>query len=187
VSVVVLAILIVPPVDLALRFAPTDPDLFARATRIIATERIPDQAIVSLWFGAKAFAKLLLAIVALHLAPRGLLRFALGALFIYAVGGTIVDIATNYSGLAILAPWRASVIIVPVSIVILVVRLLDWTMWLMGGKTRTVLITALLLLAVFSAVQGLHAEYRRYIAARPADYILFVREHHAPKDLYLTD
>jgi hypothetical protein len=186
VSVVVLALLIGCSADLALRFAPTDPDLFARATRIIATERIPYHSIFYGWFDATAFAKLLLAIVALGLAPRGPLRFILGGLFIYAVGGTIVVIATNDSSLMILAPWRASVIIVPVSIVIVIGRLLDSTMSLMNRKTRTVVIVPLLLAAVFSAAEGLRATYRHNIAARPADYILFAREHREPTDLYLT-
>ena len=187
VSVIVLALLIICPADLALRFAPTDPDLFARATRILAVERTPHHSIVSTWFDATAFLKLLLVIVALGLAPRGLLRFALGGLFIYAVGGTIVVIATNYSGLMILAPWRASVIIVPVSIVLLVGRLLNSTMSPMSRKTRTVLIVPLLLVAVSSAAEGGLRAFRRHIAARPADHVLFVRKHHEPTDLYLTD
>jgi hypothetical protein len=186
VSVVVFACLIVPEVDLALRFAPTDPDLFEKATRVLAIERIPYHSIPSMWFDAAAGVKLLLAVVALGLAPPGLLRYTLSGLFIYAVGGTLLVIATKYSGLMILAPWRASVIIVPVSIVLLVGRLLDWTMSQIGSrKTRTVLITPLLLVAIYSAVEGLRA--RHHISARPADHILFVREHHEPTDLYLTD
>jgi hypothetical protein len=188
VCIVVLALLIVPQVDLALRFAPTDPDLFESATRILATERIPHHSIPSAWFNATAFAKLLLAIVALGLAPPGLLRYALGGLFIYAVGGTLLVMATNYLGLMILAPWRASVIIVPISIVLLVSRLLDWAMSrIPSRKTRTLLITPLVLIAVFSAAEDLRAKYKRHMAADLADHVLFVREHQEPMDLYLTD
>src|SRR6476619_918642 len=101
----VLALLIAPLADLALRLAPTDPDLFARATRILAIGVIPAHSIPLVWFDATAFVKLSLAIATLGLAPRGVLRFALGGLIIYAVVGTIVAIATNYSPLMILAPW----------------------------------------------------------------------------------
>jgi hypothetical protein len=55
-------------------------------------------------------------------------------------------------------------------------------------QERIVLITALASVAVSSALQGLRAKYRRYVAVRMADYVLFVREHHAtPTGLYLTD
>jgi hypothetical protein len=186
VSVVVFAFLIVPEVDLALRFGPTDPNLFEKATRVIAIERIPLHSIPSVWFDATAGVKVLLAVVALGLAPPGVLRYTLGGLFTYAVGGTLLVIATKYSGLMILAPWRASVIIVPVSIVLLVAHLLDWTMSQIGSrKACTVLITALLLVAIYSAAQGLRA--RHHISTRPADYVLFVLEHHEPTDIYLTD
>jgi hypothetical protein len=187
-TIAVLAILILPSADLAFRFAPTDPATFEQALDIVAHERIPYHSDPSQWFRADAVAKLLIAVAALALAPPGLLRIALGWLLISVVVGTLLVVFTGHAGLSLVAPWRASVVIVPVSIVILLARLLDFLDGrLTTRRARMAAVVPFVLIALVGAGRGLHAKYKSYLAASPPDYIQYVREHHDPTDLYLTD
>lgn len=185
---VALALLIFPEVDLALRFKPSDAATFALANQILTVDRIPHHSIPALWFNFGAVVKLVLAIAALVLAPAGVVRAALGALLAYAVIGTLAVVATDYEGLMLLAPWRGSVVIVPVAIAVLAARAWEWLLpRLEGRRARQGFAVAMAVISVGVAVKGTLAKAKVIREARPADTVRFIRDHRVPGALYLTD
>lgn len=182
------AIVVAPQVDLALRFAPTDPETFRLANRILAVERIPHHSIPALWFDGVAALKLAVAAAALALAPKGILRNALAGLLGYVVLGTLAVVVTDYEGLMLLAPWRGSVVLMPLSIAVLAGRGLDLLLpRLEGIGARRAAAAALAVIAVAVVVRGSLAKYKTWQAARPADWVVDARARSAPGDLFLTD
>jgi hypothetical protein len=188
VAVAVLALLVVPEVDLALRFKPTDAATFALANQILTVERIPHHAIPALWFNLGAVVKLVLALAAFVLAPSGMVRAVLAALLAYAVLGTLAVVVTGYEGLMLLAPWRGSVVIVPLAIAVLAARAWEWLLPRADGRrARLGFAVAMAAISVGVVVKGSLAKVKVFREARPPDYVRFIREHRVPGALYLTD
>jgi len=123
VTLLAIALIAVPQLDLAFRFIPTDYATFQEAANTLAFERIPQHSNPALWLRSEAYAKLVLVIVGTWLAPRGSLRIALAALLVWAIAGTLAVMATGAADLALIAPWRASIILVPASTIIILARL----------------------------------------------------------------
>ncbi|MFV0334304.1 MAG: DUF6798 domain-containing protein [Tropicimonas sp.] len=183
-----LALLILPPLDLARRFAPTDPELFARANAILAFQRIPHHSDPAQWAGFTALRQLSLALLALVLAPRGLLRSLLAALLLMAVGGAGFVALSGNAEVALMAPWRASILIIPLAWAIVIGRLLGWLLARSGGPyLPTVLSLAMLALATWTAADGLAVKWRNTARTTQPDHLRFIRETHRPGDIYLTD
>jgi hypothetical protein len=117
-----LALIVAPQLDLALRFAPETADLQAEAMRIIAFERIPHHSLPRMWFGPVAFGKLALALVAIRLAPAGVLRSTLVVLVAFSTLGALFVAVSDNAAVALLAPWRASVVAMPLALTVLLGR-----------------------------------------------------------------
>lgn len=181
------AMVMLPAIDLAVRFAPTDADTFARASEIIAFERIRHHSAPSSWLDARAWSKLALAIVAIAVASPGIIRASLTLLLVYAVVGTLVVAVSNNPQLALIAPWRASVLIVPISgalvtgaVVGLVLdrvplRPVRWVMPLLAS-----------VLAVAAAMSGIEEKVKRIARAKLPDHVAHVRNTARPGNEYLT-
>lgn len=187
-KLVAIALIVVPQVDLALRFTPTDYATFREAAGILAFERIPQHSDPARWLRGEAYVKLLLVIAGIWLAPRGLLRTALAALLVWAVAGTLIVISTGAAGLALVAPWRASIILVPVATLVILARLGKLSF---GGPSfrrgQAITSAVFVLLAVFVAGKEAAAKFKSYRDQKVPDYVEFIRGNHKPGDVYLTD
>lgn len=188
VKIVSVLLIVVPQMDLALRFAPTDYVSFQEAARILAFERIPQHSDPSRWLGGEAYAKLALTVIGIWLAPRGLLRNTLAIFLAWAVAGTLVVAITGAAGLALVAPLRASVIIVPASTVIVLARLgrlafgrLPFPGWKVAASGALVLFAGLI--AGKQAVAKFNMLRDRHVPP----HIQFILDNHDPADVYLTD
>lgn len=117
--ILALAILIAPPIDLALRFFPTDLETFESANKILAFTRIPHHSDPLQWANFGAFTKLLIVVAALAMTSEILLRSTLVGGLALAIGGTLLVILTRSAEVALIAPWRVSIVIVPVAAAIL--------------------------------------------------------------------
>lgn len=187
-KLVAIALIIVPQVDLALRFAPTDYATFREAAGIIAFERIPQHSDPARWLRGEAYAKLGLVIVGIWLAPRGLLRNTLAALLVWAVAGTLVVISTGAAGLALVAPWRASIILVPVSTLVILARLGELSFGSSPFRRGMAVAGAVvILLALFVAGKEAVAKFKSYRDQGVPEYVEFLQRNHRPGDVYLTD
>lgn len=183
-----IALIVVPQADLAFRFAPTNSRAFVDASNILAFERIPQHADPAVWLDAKAYVKFGLGILGFFLAPRGFLRIALGALLVWAVAGTIAVLSTRWASLALISPWRASVIIVPVSTLVILARLGEFLFRRSAlQRFRPIAVALLASLAVVVAGSGVVAKSKEYFARRMPAYVEFVLRNHQPEDVYLTN
>ncbi|PRY24490.1 hypothetical protein CLV78_103356 [Aliiruegeria haliotis] len=187
VTLAALALLILPPLDLSIRFAPTDPVTFAKANEILAFERIPHHSDPSHWFDFAAFRKLLVAVLAIAVAPRGPLQSGLIVLLVIAAGGTAVVWLTRSAELALVAPWRASVIIAPVSVAILSGWVVDRVLRVLPTRRGQLVATLPFLgYALFAATDGAGDKLRLVRTSQPANYVAFARDSFKPGDSYLA-
>jgi hypothetical protein len=109
--------LLVVPVLLSSEWflAPTSPEVARRALQILVVERIPHHSLVSVWFDYAVVLKLLLAVVALYLLRGKDLFWLLAIPLVLGLALTFAQMATGSLRLAMLAPWRVSVFLVPLS------------------------------------------------------------------------
>lgn len=104
----------------AVTFAPTTPEAFCLAQHTLATVRIPYHCNPAIWFDRAAAARLLWVGLALGLV-RGTKLFAVLAVSLSAtIVLTVVQVATGSDALALLFPWRASTVLVPIATAIIV-------------------------------------------------------------------
>jgi hypothetical protein len=100
-------------------FRPDNPALFAESQRILATVRIPHHAVISRWFDWVAGLQLFWIGLGLITIRRTTLVVPLLIATGLAFGLSLVQYATNNPTLALLFPWRLSVVLVPISTLIL--------------------------------------------------------------------
>lgn len=107
------------------RFAPTSPDAFTRAQSILFTIRLPHHADPRIWWTNLSWLKLALITFAIVLCPaRPLRRLMLSGIAVAAVVWTAFAI-TRSPSLGLIFPWRISVILMPLSLILLASALVE--------------------------------------------------------------
>lgn len=96
-------------------FRPSSPSTAAQAARLLAEERIPHHAIPAAWFSWQSVVKAAMIAVGLLLSWRSRLRPLLAAPLLLGAALTVIQLATGNNRLALLFPWRPSVLLVPLS------------------------------------------------------------------------
>lgn len=94
----------------------------ADASRVLVAFRIPHHAIVSQWLDASVAIKLLLILGALLVVRRSRLFPVLLVPALLGLALTALQLATGNDRLALLFPWRVSVLVVPLSTTILAAK-----------------------------------------------------------------
>jgi hypothetical protein len=170
-------------------FGPTTPKMFGAAQHLLAEVRIPHHAVVSRWFDAVAVAQLAWIVLGIGLIRRTRL-FPL--LAVPVVGGlvlTLLQLTTANDTLALLFPWRVSVVLVPVATAVVAAKLVvlplpaggrgqeggRWVVWVAVGVLLTLAVGGVVVMA---------AELGYRTADEDALYS-FVRENAKPGDVYL--
>jgi hypothetical protein len=127
-----LTLLAVTPVLVydAATFAPSSMEIYRQAQQILVHYRIPQHAWISFWFRWTTMARAGLVLAALVVLRKTrlfpvLAVASLGMLFL-----TLVEWGTGNDSLAVLFPWRISVILVPLSSTLLLAAGLQW----IGGR-----------------------------------------------------
>lgn len=175
---------------LGLVFRPTSPELFEQAVRILAVKRIPHHSLVSVWAGPGAYGKLALALAAVYLLRGKPLGRLLGWLTAASLLLTLLQAMTGSKALALVAPWRASVVIVPLALFSLIawllLRLSEPTVEALSVERKRLhaifglLFVVLAVRGVVINLEALHA-YR----ARPEMAVLrWIRDHKQAGDVY---
>jgi hypothetical protein len=163
------------------RFEPFGPDS-AHAAHIFARVRIPHHCVPARWFDAVGAAQLVWMVFGLFLlrrSPPG------RALAIAALGGAVLtglQLATDSDALALLFPWRISVLLVPVATAVACAKVLAWKPpgnW--GARGAGAGLVALVAGGVIVTACGLG--YRMVDEHEIAEYI---RATARPTDVYLV-
>jgi len=100
-------------------FKSTSMDLTRQANEILVNYRVPHHAIVSQWLDWSVAVQVMIVIAALVVVRKHRLFPILGALLLVATILTLVQVVTNSNALALIYPWRISVVLVPLSTSIL--------------------------------------------------------------------
>ena len=99
--------------------AATSPETYEQAMHLLVYERIPHHSLPEVWLGTSAYIQIGIILVGILLARKSQLSVIMLALFLGAAIFTLVQIATGSLTLAAIAPWRVSVLLVPLSTAII--------------------------------------------------------------------
>ncbi|MEW6567963.1 MAG: DUF6798 domain-containing protein [Chloroflexota bacterium] len=116
-SIGITALMLVLPITLylLLRLGPTGPDTIAEAQRILVDVRIPHHALVAEWLDATVLIKMTLIAAGLVLTRRSRLFPLLAFPTVVGLVLTLLQVWTRNLTLALLFPWRVSVVVVPIA------------------------------------------------------------------------
>lgn len=172
-----------------INFRPTLPETFAEAQQILVHFRMPHHTIPRLWFDWIAAAQIVWMIFGIALSYGNRLFPVLVITFVIAAILTLIQIVTDNNTLALLFPWRVSVILMPVATTIILTRLI----LLMAKTFRNPMEEKLTVLASFVIVVCTVAGgvmicvYGLAFQSRDEELAVmdYVKEHKSPKDVYL--
>jgi hypothetical protein len=176
-------ILVVPAaVHSLLTFGPSSPEQFHEAQRILAEVRIPHHTMVRRWFNSAVIAQLAWVAFALFLARRTRLFLPMLIPAILATALTLVQFFVESHTLALLFPWRASVVLVPAATATIFARLVS-----ILPQCFLILVVALVAM-VAAAIGGIvimatHQAYHANDLELPA--LQYIRDHKEGDDVYL--
>lgn len=169
----------------ALYFPPTTPGDFAEAQRLLVHERIPHHCLPELWCDWIAVGQMFWIVAATALTWRTRLFPILASVVCLSTLLTLVQVVTASNGLALLFPWRASAVLMPVATAIVLGRLI-----LLGQRcldTRAAAgVSGLLLVLLAAAGVWIMATGQGYQTNdEELQMMHWVREHKQPGDVYL--
>ena len=171
--------------------AATSPETYEQAMHLLVYERIPHHSLPEVWLGTSAYIQIGIILVGILLARKSQLSVIMLALFIGAAIFTLVQIATGSLTLAAIAPWRVSVLLVPLStaiilaaVVSLVVDLLRLDqLWL---RPVTVIMVLVGIAALAYSGNKLQQTYgTSFRDKRVTDMMDFVSKSKKPGELYM--
>jgi hypothetical protein len=117
-------LLVLPGLTYALvAFRPSAPDAFTESQHLLAHVRIPHHCLPELWCDGIALGQTAWMLLALWLVRGTRLLPILGVTFVVSLGLTLLQVATGSDTLALLFPWRASAILVPIATTVILSRL----------------------------------------------------------------
>jgi hypothetical protein len=98
-----------------LAFRPTNRQLWAEAREILVHFRLARHALPSTWLGFAVYLKVAVVVAGIFALRRTPLVWVLGTGLIVGAGGALLQVATGNTALALLYPWRMSVLVVPLA------------------------------------------------------------------------
>lgn len=158
---------------LDIHFSPTSPEMEDRANIILTEYRIPQHALVSHWlFSPGAMARIATVLVAAWLARKHLIGRMLIIAFVGIAALTSLQLLTGSHLIALIAPWRTSVWVVPLSVIVILSaiaqfldRFADNPRW--APQLRLPLLIALALLSVVAGLGGANAKLQDFAVSIP--------------------
>lgn len=143
-------------------FFPTSLALWTEAQSVLVNFRIPRHALVSRWLDGLVWPRVAIVIVGIFLARGTALATVMLLLFVVAVGLTIVQVITGQGILALMFPWRLSVVLVPLATTLIIARIVSRSIdrlerWIprRGELVAAASVIVLVMLMVAGAVETL--------------------------------
>lgn len=181
------ALVLVLPVilDIAARFQPTTPEAFTEASRILVEVRIPHHCAPQQWFDAVAGLQVAYVALAWLLVRRTRLFPIIGVMLIASILLTLIQLANGSTGLALLFPWRNSVVLLPLATMIVATRLVQLAgRWIESTAVLVLGISTIVLVA--TAGLGIMLSHQSYATNASEEPLMhYVRVNRQPGDLYL--
>lgn len=176
---------------LSIEFRPTSAQYFDRALQILVVERIPHHTLLAIWSTSSIYTKLALVLLSLFLLRgRPLLRILSWLVFATLIF-TLLQAVTHSSALALLAPWRASVVIMPLAVFSVIAWVIQGLPDQLGQELQArkkVVLSIFSLIFVILAVHAGRSNYKRFRKYATGPEMLLLRHiaaHKGPSDIYL--
>ena len=172
-------------------FRPRNATLYAQAQHVLVYFRIPQHALVAQWLNWTVAVQCVFVLAALVV----LRRKSLFPIFVILTGSTVlltlVQVATGNMTLALLFPWRASILLVPLGVSVLLAQLVTRGMeaWQPAPRTRGWLrVLALIVIGGLMVMGVIHFQIESAdLQTDPANPMMaYVAAHKSPTDIYLT-
>jgi len=170
----------------------TSPEISEKALAILVNERIPHHALPRVWLTPYAYIQIGLMLVGLLLAFKSRLFPVMTSLFVGGAIFTGVQILTHSNSLAMIAPWRVSVLLVPLSVTLILATLVNLGIDTLGIKHLPYqwLVIPLALWATYTSVRhGINIQEMNstsFRVRRLEKVMDYVRQTKAPGDVYLV-
>jgi len=186
-------ILILPVVLYSLTFVlGVSPEVREQGQRILFQMRIPHHADPAAWFNVSSIFQLLLMLGGLVLARQKGLRWMLGIPLLLGALLTITVLFTRNPGLALIFPWRVSVVLLPLSVTILLSHLVKWIPSETEQPNRALFIwilpslaTALIAVTLLVGWVRISLDWQRKRSQPERPLMAFVAHQKQPQDVYL--
>jgi hypothetical protein len=104
----------------------SSPEAAAAAQKILVDFRIPHHADISQWFGKTDAVKILIILAGLLLVRRSRLFPVMLFVSLGSAAMILVQVATGSNTLALLFPWRATILLVPLAVTAIIASLVQW-------------------------------------------------------------
>lgn len=168
------------------------PQVREQAHKILFQIRIPHHADPAVWFNASSVFQIFLTLSGLYLARQKGLRWLLGIPLLLGALLTFIVLLTHNASLALLYPWRVSVVLIPLSVTILLSRLAGLIPSEAERPKSEVLIwilpsfaTALIAITLLVGWVRISLDFQRKRSQPERTLSAFVVNHKQPEDIYL--
>ncbi len=183
---------VVPILVYVLRtFRPTSPETLAVAHNVLMQVRLPHHLLLDRWLNLSAFVQIVLVAAGLLAVRRTPRLFAILLwCAIAAATLTVVQAVSGSATLALLFPWRLSVLLVPICSSVLAARAAVWLRDRVVGPARDrTLVWAgagVVILLMLAGATVMASDARAHADDPSVPVMDFVRKTSAPGDLYLV-
>ncbi len=165
-------------------FRPTSPEAFAEAQDILANFRIPHHARVDCWLDSIAALQIAWIVLALLLVWRTRLFAVLAVPFVLSALLTLAQVATGSQTLALLFPWRVSVVLVPVATTVILTRLAAVQSFRLEGPVARGVCAAIVAGLVVSGVWIMASRQAFHTSDEELGVLDYVRRKKESGDIY---
>ncbi len=164
-------------------FGPTNPVVFAQAQQILVNVRVPHHALILEWFNWTSGVQLGLIAIGLFLTRKTSLfpLYAIGSAGAFLL--SLLQLATGNNTLALLFPWRISVILVPLGTVSLAAA---WSATLPSHRWLNRAAWVLIGLLAAAGLIRFQFEVARQRNQPERPLMAYVRAHRATGQVYVT-
>jgi hypothetical protein len=172
-----------------IKFWGGNPEIDAVARSLLVNVRIPPHAVVSDWFNATVVVKLVFIGTGLFLVCRSRLFWVLFIPLCLAITLTLVQVITKNDALALIFPWRLSTWLVPVSVGLIVGKLVILVTSRTPASLERIYKPTVLVLTALVVAAGIFRSYLvkaqwSSLPYRPIE--AYVRSHRQPGQVILT-
>jgi hypothetical protein len=167
---------------------PTSPEIWRRSLDVLVLYRIPQHTEVAQWFDVHEALHIAVMLLGTWLAKARGLRHLMAVLLALVVGSLVVTAIFGLEAVAAITPWRASVLLMPLALAVIVARLLDAAQRRWPARERVVsrIAWVVLALAVAGGVVRQVDLSRRYARAASMPTMRWIRDHREPGEIYLV-
>jgi len=176
-------------------FAFVPPEVAEKAAAILVKVRIPHHADIHTWFNITSLVQLAILISSFFLTRRPALRAILIVPFLFGFLLTVIQFVTKSNQLALLFPWRISIVLIPLALSI-------WISWFIeilipaiplaklsvSSYVKPLIPTLSLILisgVVIIGVIRFRLDLKRYNSAPEIPLYHYVHDHLSAEDVYL--